>query len=170
MQSRSWPNVSSDVYCVFAYLINPCGVQFFGTVDVENLIMIFQIDTPLPGEVLQPPKLVAKCTPDKLRGSIFLVECDTEVLVIGHFRYLTSNFFSLQARGSCRGKVYSNVKHRRHGHFLAAEESLYLCQRIAYRCRWHYHILHLRSNGTSSFAISPWQRLLLTSPGSMQLT
>jgi hypothetical protein len=30
MQSRSWPNVSSDVYCVFAYLINPCGVQFFG--------------------------------------------------------------------------------------------------------------------------------------------
>ncbi|RLN16778.1 hypothetical protein C2845_PM02G03330 [Panicum miliaceum] len=45
---------------------------------------IFQIDTPLPGEVLQPPKLIATCTVVKLYRPVFLVECDSEILVIGH--------------------------------------------------------------------------------------
>jgi hypothetical protein len=45
---------------------------------------IFQIATPLPGEVLQPPKLTATCTVVKFYGPVFLVECDSEILVIGH--------------------------------------------------------------------------------------
>ena len=51
---------------------------------------IFQIDTPLPGQVLQPPKVIATITIDKLRGPIYFVECDSEVLVIGY----AGNLFS----------------------------------------------------------------------------
>ncbi|PUZ37678.1 hypothetical protein GQ55_9G139600 [Panicum hallii var. hallii] len=50
----------------------------------DHQAKIFRIDTPLPGEVLQPPKLIATTIADKLRGPIYFVECDSEVLVIGH--------------------------------------------------------------------------------------
>ncbi|XP_072146534.1 uncharacterized protein [Setaria viridis] len=56
----------------------------------DHSAKIFQIDTPLPGEVLQPPKLIVKSTADKLRGPVFLVECDSEVLVIGYSKNLSS--------------------------------------------------------------------------------
>ncbi|RCV42465.1 hypothetical protein SETIT_9G218600v2 [Setaria italica] len=58
--------------------------------EFDHSAKIFQIDTPLPGEVLQPPKLIVKCTADKLRVPVFLVECDSEVLVIGHSKDLAS--------------------------------------------------------------------------------
>ncbi|KAF8681725.1 hypothetical protein HU200_045159 [Digitaria exilis] len=51
---------------------------------------IFQIDTPLPGQVLQPPKLIATCSVDKLCRPIFFVECDSEILVIGYTDILCS--------------------------------------------------------------------------------
>ncbi|XP_025791567.1 uncharacterized protein LOC112872716 [Panicum hallii] len=50
----------------------------------DHQAKIFRIDTPLPGEVLQPPKLIATTIADKLRGPIYFVECDSEVLVIGY--------------------------------------------------------------------------------------
>ncbi|KAJ1294378.1 hypothetical protein BS78_01G141900 [Paspalum vaginatum] len=49
-----------------------------------NTLEFFQIDTPLPDEVLQPKKLIATCTEDKLRCRyVQFVECDSEILVIG---------------------------------------------------------------------------------------
>nr|CAB3498796.1 unnamed protein product [Digitaria exilis] len=57
---------------------------------VDNSSKIFQIDIPLPGEVLQPPKLIATCTADKLMGPVHLAECDSEVLVIGYTDILSS--------------------------------------------------------------------------------
>ncbi|CAN6225373.1 unnamed protein product [Urochloa humidicola] len=48
---------------------------------VDHTAKIFQIDTPLPGEVLQPPKLIATL---KLHGHVYFVECNSEILVIGH--------------------------------------------------------------------------------------
>ena len=50
----------------------------------KRSVHIFHIDTPLPDEVLQPPELIATCTIDKLCEPVYLVECDSEVLVIGH--------------------------------------------------------------------------------------
>ncbi|WVZ59936.1 LOW QUALITY PROTEIN: hypothetical protein U9M48_010018 [Paspalum notatum var. saurae] len=49
-----------------------------------DTLEFFQIDTPLPDEVLQPKKLIATCTEDKLLyTSVQFVECDSEILVIG---------------------------------------------------------------------------------------
>ncbi|CAN6282003.1 unnamed protein product [Urochloa humidicola] len=50
---------------------------------VESTLEIFQMDTPLPNEGLQEPKLIATCTRDKLRSPLSFVECDSEILVIG---------------------------------------------------------------------------------------
>ena len=58
------------------YVVHRFGTDFLSP-------KIFRIDTPLPGEELQPPKVIAT-TADKLRGPIFFVECDSEVLVIGY--------------------------------------------------------------------------------------
>jgi hypothetical protein len=52
---------------------------------VNASVKISQIDIPLPGEMLQPPKLIFKCTADKLHSPLFFVECcDSEVLVVAH--------------------------------------------------------------------------------------
>jgi hypothetical protein len=53
-----------------------------------SIVKIFQIDTPLPGELLQPPKLIATC--DTLWPRVCMVECNSEVLVIGHSDTLCS--------------------------------------------------------------------------------
>ncbi|CAN6287616.1 unnamed protein product [Urochloa humidicola] len=57
---------------------------------VERTLQIFQIDTPIASEVLQPPKLIATCTVDKLCRPIYIVECDSEILVIGYTDILVS--------------------------------------------------------------------------------
>lgn len=49
----------------------------------EATIKIIQIDTPLPGEGLQPPKVIAAPT-CKVFGPIYIVECNSEVMVICH--------------------------------------------------------------------------------------
>ncbi|CAN6323093.1 unnamed protein product [Urochloa humidicola] len=50
---------------------------------MERTLEIFQMDTPLPNEGLEEPKLIATCTRDKLRSPLSFVECDSEILVIG---------------------------------------------------------------------------------------
>ncbi|KAM0894309.1 hypothetical protein ACQ4PT_024577 [Festuca glaucescens] len=47
--------------------------------------LVFQIDPPpQAGSPPPPPKLVAKCPKDKLYDGYSLVECDSEILLIGH--------------------------------------------------------------------------------------
>lgn len=58
---------------------------------IERTLQIFQMDTPLPNEVLQPPKLIATCTVDKLCKPVYFVECDSEILVIGYTDFWRSN-------------------------------------------------------------------------------
>ncbi|TVU45781.1 hypothetical protein EJB05_05283, partial [Eragrostis curvula] len=53
--------------------------------DPDGTSMIYQMDTPLPDhQVLQIPNLIVACPKDKLCSPFYLVECDSEVLVIGH--------------------------------------------------------------------------------------
>ncbi|TVU02709.1 hypothetical protein EJB05_51779, partial [Eragrostis curvula] len=61
------------------------------TVGSDHTSKIYQIDTPLPNGVLQPPKLITTLTEDVLWSPVYLVECDdSEVLVVGHNdRYLS---------------------------------------------------------------------------------
>ncbi|CAL5072788.1 unnamed protein product [Urochloa decumbens] len=54
------------------------------TMELDRTAKIFQIDTPLPGQALQPPKSIATCRLVKLYGPVYFVECSSEVLVIGH--------------------------------------------------------------------------------------
>jgi hypothetical protein len=57
---------------------------------------VLQIDHPLQDEMgigfqqPAPPRLVATCPPNILRYPLYLVECDSEILVVGH----TDNSFS----------------------------------------------------------------------------
>jgi hypothetical protein len=69
-QDRQW--TLSTRYYKKSRLPFSCQDKLFVvyTVDVENLVMISQIDTPLPCEVLQPLKLVAKCTPIQINCSL----------------------------------------------------------------------------------------------------
>ncbi|XP_051189668.1 uncharacterized protein [Lolium perenne] len=58
------------------------------TVDATSHVL--QIDHPLQNEIgigfqqPSPPRLVATCPPNVLRYPIYLVECDSEILVVGH--------------------------------------------------------------------------------------
>ncbi|CAL5082894.1 unnamed protein product [Urochloa decumbens] len=56
----------------------------YSEMGVDRTAKILQIDTPLPGEVLQPPKLMATSSLVKLYAPVYFVECNSQVLVIGH--------------------------------------------------------------------------------------
>ncbi|KAF8684403.1 hypothetical protein HU200_044296 [Digitaria exilis] len=71
---------------------------------VDNSSKIFQIDIPLPGEVLQPPRLIATCTADKLCVPVHLVECDSEVLVIGYTDICSSKMLVYKLTDLIMGK------------------------------------------------------------------
>jgi hypothetical protein len=80
--STWWYEISRSLLSSQGKIYVACEKRYMKT--AEPSVQIFQIDTPLPEEVLQPPKLIATCTLDKLCKPIYLVECDSEVLVIGH--------------------------------------------------------------------------------------
>ncbi|XP_047088089.1 uncharacterized protein LOC124699905 [Lolium rigidum] len=47
--------------------------------------LVFQIDPPLqPGSPPLPPRLIATCPADKLYCGFHLVECDSQILLVGH--------------------------------------------------------------------------------------
>ncbi|CAL5086796.1 unnamed protein product [Urochloa decumbens] len=56
----------------------------YSQMGADRTAKIFQIDTPLPGEVLQTPKLIATSSLVKLYAPVYFVECNSEILVIGH--------------------------------------------------------------------------------------
>jgi hypothetical protein len=51
---------------------------------VDVMDGIYQMDAPLPHEELQPPKLIVTCPKDILCSPLYLAECDSEILVVGH--------------------------------------------------------------------------------------
>ncbi|KAM0833085.1 hypothetical protein ACQ4PT_064477 [Festuca glaucescens] len=57
---------------------------------IDATSTVLQIDHPLQDQIglgsrePSPPKLVATCPPDILRYPLYLVECDSEILVVGH--------------------------------------------------------------------------------------
>ncbi|XP_022685422.1 uncharacterized protein LOC111258439 [Setaria italica] len=89
-QDHQWTMSTWNYVINFAPFPYQSKIYVVYNLEFDHSAKIFQIDTPLPGEVLQPPKLIVKCTADKLRVPVFLVECDSEVLVIGHSKDLAS--------------------------------------------------------------------------------
>ena len=65
---------------------------------------VFQIDTPLPGEVPQPPKLIATCNAVELYSPVFLVECDSEILVIGYSDVVRAKMLVYRLRDLVMGR------------------------------------------------------------------
>jgi hypothetical protein len=65
---------------------------------------VFQIDTPLPGEVQQPPKLIATCNAVELYSPVFLVECDSEILVIGYSDVVRAKMLVYRLRDLVMGR------------------------------------------------------------------
>ncbi|CAL4935096.1 unnamed protein product [Urochloa decumbens] len=90
-QDQQW-TISTWYYKIGQPLLSTQGKTYVVyETSVERTLKIYQIDTPLPNEVLQPPKLIATCTADKLRQPVYFVKCDSEVLVIGHSDISLSN-------------------------------------------------------------------------------
>ncbi|CAL4935097.1 unnamed protein product [Urochloa decumbens] len=82
-QDQQW-TVSTWYYAIGRPLLSAQGKTYVVyETSVEKTLEIFQMDTPLPNEGLQEPKLIATCTRDKLRRPLSFVECDSEILVIG---------------------------------------------------------------------------------------
>ncbi|CAL4943554.1 unnamed protein product [Urochloa decumbens] len=80
-QDQQW-TVSTWYYAIGRPLLSAQGKTYVvHETSVEKTLEIFQMDTPLPNEGLQEPKLIATY---RLRGPVCFVECDSEVLVIGH--------------------------------------------------------------------------------------
>ncbi|OEL18386.1 hypothetical protein BAE44_0020595 [Dichanthelium oligosanthes] len=83
-QDQQW-TISTWFYEIGRPLLSSQGKTYLVyETAIERTLKVFQIDTPLPNDVLQPPKLIATCAADKLREPVYFEECDSEVLVIGH--------------------------------------------------------------------------------------
>uniref|UniRef100_A0ACD5WBS6 Uncharacterized protein n=1 Tax=Avena sativa TaxID=4498 RepID=A0ACD5WBS6_AVESA len=94
-RDRHWTMTSWKVPCHLRPL-SSCGKLYVvhkpaTTVDAASHVL--QIDHPVPDEKgllgcsrrqPSPPRLVATCPPDILRYPLYLVECDSEILVVGH--------------------------------------------------------------------------------------
>ncbi|KAM0894304.1 hypothetical protein ACQ4PT_024575 [Festuca glaucescens] len=89
---RHWTMTSWEVPCNIRPL-SFCGKLYVvhnPTPTLDATSTVLQIDHPLQDEMglgsrePSPPRLVAKCPPDILRYPLYLVECDSEILVVGH--------------------------------------------------------------------------------------
>ena len=93
----------------------------------NNVHQVLQIDPPVQdqdgegaGRALQPPKLIARVPAHKLVYPYGIVECGSEILVLGHNDWFGSQILvcklsdiMLQTFGHHAAEVYPNEKHRR---------------------------------------------------------